>query len=301
MNSEFLAFYTKEIRKRLPLSDFSHVYDYALFPPGKLFRPMLLLSLCEDLQLPLNKESFSIASALEIHHTYTLLHDDLPCMDDDDYRRGKLSTHKKFGQWQALLAGDGLLNLSYEFLSLLPSRKASLALKLFSRYLGPRGLIQGQAYDLEEGHELKSHFNLKIHELKTARLIQVATLAPVYILSSVSPYKLKAFSRLGLSLGLVFQLFDDLSELIQTNSSTEFEKNLFILHPKEAFDALKFQLDYVQKFILKNNCLKTSSLIQTYLKKIERIITEERDRFEKNLTPFLIEPVFSLLNNINKG
>ena len=103
----------------LPHHKSREVYEYATLPGGKLFRPCLVWSILYDLDPTLYKKSVQdknsshakLASAVEFHHSYTLLHDDLPCMDDDTIRRGKACTHLVFGQWQALLAGDGLLNL----------------------------------------------------------------------------------------------------------------------------------------------------------------------------------------------
>jgi geranylgeranyl pyrophosphate synthase len=105
---------------------------WATLPAGKLFRPKIFYAILHDLKSIDTKDAFYIGAALEIHHAYTLVHDDLPCMDNDQFRRGKLSTHAKFGEWKAVLAGDALLNLSYYALTQLQSPHALKIISLFS-------------------------------------------------------------------------------------------------------------------------------------------------------------------------
>ena len=146
--------------------EFFNVFHYAVLPTGKLFRANLIWRFYCDL----NKIEFEslktsdhpqiqfLSSSIELHHAYTLIHDDLPCMDNDDYRRGKLSTHKMFNEWKALLAGDGLLNLSYELLSCIEHPKTLSLIKEYSQLCGPNGLILGQYLDLKQDTE---SFNFK--------------------------------------------------------------------------------------------------------------------------------------------
>src|SRR5690606_6505779 len=106
----------------LPQHDFAKIYHYAVFPAGKLFRPKLALAAFCDAggdasNLPLGHDIWPFAAALELHHAYTLVHDDLPAMDDDDERRGRPSTHIAHGQWQAILVGDGLSIASFRLIS----------------------------------------------------------------------------------------------------------------------------------------------------------------------------------------
>ena len=96
----------------LDLNLLNEPIQYAVFPPGKLFRSKLIYALSHDLNSHSDAHEF-FASSIELHHSYTLVHDDLPTMDNDDYRRGKLSTHKKYGEWKAVLTGDALLALSF--------------------------------------------------------------------------------------------------------------------------------------------------------------------------------------------
>ena len=137
------------IDKFLPEHNFKNIINYSLYPAGKLFRARLCLALAKDMQLE-HEDCYFIAAAIEAHHTYTLIHDDLPSMDNDDYRRGRLSNHKKFNESSAILAGDALLSLSYEILTNLETTDSIKdVICYFSKMVGPRGLILGQVLDLE--------------------------------------------------------------------------------------------------------------------------------------------------------
>lgn len=212
----------------LPNHDFKKAIEYSLLPTGKLFRPLLVYSLASDLN-SLKDSHKALAVSIEMHHTYTLIHDDLPSMDDDDYRRGRLSSHKKFNEWTAVLAGDSLLSLSYEALCEIPSEYLKQILKLFTKMTGPKGLILGQVMDLGlENNSLEK--TLLIHELKTARLIQLslmgsAVLADRFELAPVC-------EEIGLILGVNFQLLDDLCELTEEINEHEKTINPFIRYDK---------------------------------------------------------------------
>jgi geranylgeranyl pyrophosphate synthase len=214
----------QHIKQITPNHSIREIYEYAVLPPGKLFRPQLVWAIANDFSgkcdLLVNSPHSLLCSAVEMHHAYSLVHDDLPCMDDDDMRRGKPSTHKKYGEWRALLVGDGLLNGSYKLLSKIDSPKLSKLFKLFSWALGPKGLIQGQVLDLAE--EMKLNFTdlKKTHECKTARLIQTALVGSYIItetpeISNDQRYRTAIdLLKLGHYTGLVFQFLDDLTELV---------------------------------------------------------------------------------------
>ena len=180
---------THHLVRNLPNHKILDVYLYACLPGGKLFRPHLVWSVLQDLNpelaqsssLNLDSNHALLSSGVEFHHTYTLLHDDLPSMDNDLLRRGKPCTHIAFAEWQALLAGDGLLNLSYQLLSKIKHPRSNELFRFFSWALGPKGLIHGQVMDL--AHEMNESFQntLRTHELKTARLIQVSILGSAII------------------------------------------------------------------------------------------------------------------------
>ncbi|HAZ12418.1 MAG: hypothetical protein A2X86_15885 [Bdellovibrionales bacterium GWA2_49_15] len=223
-----------------PKHFFHEILNYSVCPPGKLFRPLLVWGVASDLAkrgLTPNdltsstaRNILTLSLALEFHHAYSLVHDDLPSMDNDRYRRGKLATHAQYGEWQAILAGDGLLNLSYYCLSKIKSPNLQTLLAIMGHSLGPKGLVFGQVMDLaldaSKAHSVNAQDKsqdvdtiLKIHELKTARLFQVA-LVGSFLLMTKAPQSLwspgwRPYWKLGRSLGIVFQLLDDLAELCE--------------------------------------------------------------------------------------
>lgn len=274
----------------LPHHSIKDVYSYAVLPGGKLFRPHLVWSVFSDLnpeafltdKEKMNSNHAKLSSSVEFHHTYTLLHDDLPAMDNDLTRRGKPCTHIAFGEWQALLAGDGLLNVSYRLLSQINHPRSQDLFKLFSWALGPKGLIHGQVMDLS--HEMTKSFEntLRTHELKTARLIQVAILGSALIaLPTKDRKKEKALWRYSRLLGVNFQLIDDLSELAEKElSQHEQDVNPW---PRFKEKTLKETLHGLREFSRLSHELK--------LKKTDKIVAEY---YAKMLS--VIEPS---LQNIN--
>jgi geranylgeranyl pyrophosphate synthase len=189
----------KYILKEIKDSDLQETVLYSLIPAGKLFRPNLFLHLLNDLNISINQDHLKLALALELHHAYTLIHDDLPCMDNDTERRGKPTAHIQFNEWKALLAGDTLLILSFKIISHL-----SRELAFFTWATGPKGLILGQKMDLNL--ENKNFQNIiRLHELKTARLLQTA------IFFATKDVKLAL--KLGSAIGISFQLMDDKNDL----------------------------------------------------------------------------------------
>lgn len=232
------------------------VYEYALFPTGKLFRPLLTLCAYMDLykQHP-NDNVFHAAVCMEIHHTYSLIHDDMPCMDNDDYRRGRLSVHKKFGEWQALLAGVGLLNLSYEILG----SKAPWLVTWMGKMCGSNGLVHGQFLDL---HSSPSSFQeiQTIHLLKTGRLIQLSLIAGM----GTQPNKANFFRliKLGFHLGLFFQFADDLQDF-DSNEHSHHEQNInpFFQDYNLAKEKLEFHQKKLNELLEKYNFLHIRQLV----------------------------------------
>ena len=148
--------------------------EYAVIGGGKRVRPVLCFAVAENLGVDLNKIK-EFAFAIECIHSYSLVHDDLPAMDNDDYRRGKLSTHKKFGEAYGILAGDALLNFAFEYcLNKIDfDKKDALALKLLAEYAGASGMIAGQVLDLQnEKNNLPNEKILyDIYINKTAKLL----------------------------------------------------------------------------------------------------------------------------------
>ena len=166
------------LNQNTPKHEFKNVIEYSLLPAGKLFRPLLVLNAAKDLNR-ITEDHLTFAAAIEMHHTYTLIHDDLPAMDDDDERRGRPSCHIKFTEHDAILAGDALLAISFGALSELSSH-CQILLKKMYEYTGAQGLILGQVKDLAKENDSIENI-LEIHELKTARLIQLSLVGSAII------------------------------------------------------------------------------------------------------------------------
>jgi geranylgeranyl pyrophosphate synthase len=226
-------------------NELSSIMDYAVFPAGKLFRPRLVLALANDLKIPTEKV-LPLACAIELHHAYSLVHDDLPAMDNDSERRGKPSTHAQYGEWKAILAGDALLISSFHQIQKSNNQNAQ---KLFSWATGAKGLILGQFLDLNSQGNLSLKEVIRIHELKTGRLLQVATLGTAILADkNKSQREVINFFRLGRDLGVSFQLMDDLDDLASELSSHEKAINPFIIHPENALQELKLSTAKVNSF-----------------------------------------------------
>ncbi|MDA2926875.1 polyprenyl synthetase family protein, partial [Acidobacteria bacterium AH-259-G07] len=191
---------------------------YSVFAGGKRIRPILALATGEALGGDFQKLIY-LAGALEMIHTYSLIHDDLPAMDDDDYRRGQLTAHKKFGEGIAILAGNALLTLAFQRLAEIPTRSDEAEIKLavmhqICRAIGTaRGMLAGQVMDLlTQGKPFSSEQLEQIHSSKTGALIQ----ASVYCSALVSGAEEEARKRLGTfgsSVGLAFQIVDDILDV----------------------------------------------------------------------------------------
>jgi len=184
---------------------------YSVFAGGKRVRPVLCV-LAGEMVGGRRSEVTPAACALEMVHTYSLIHDDLPAMDDDDFRRGKLTSHKVFGEAMAILAGDGLLTLAFETITR-HTKKAGVAARLceeLSRAAGWEGMVGGQVFDIL-GEQKKPEARLveEIHRRKTAALIRASTRMGA-IAGGARNAELRELSRFGQTLGLLFQITDDL-------------------------------------------------------------------------------------------
>lgn len=200
----------KELRVRETAPSAIHkAMQYAVFTGGKRFRPVLALIACEACGGKARK-AVPAAIAIELIHTYSLVHDDLPALDNDDLRRGKLTCHKKFGEANAILAGDGLLTLAFELLANIePAGKAVRILRELSTAAGVHGMIGGQVADLM-GAPQKTLGELDfICKNKTGQLIRVSALAGA-LSAGASTQKLRHIAKYGEYVGLAFQVIDDI-------------------------------------------------------------------------------------------
>jgi geranylgeranyl diphosphate synthase type II len=192
---------------------------YSLFAGGKRLRPILCLASAEACRGKI-KDALPLACAIECIHTYSLVHDDLPSMDNDDFRRGRPTCHKVFGEGIAVLTGDALLTLAFEIVSRAkPSARydASTLLREIAVAAGSRKLIAGQVADLEaEGKNVKRRQLQFIHENKTAAMLRSSVRLGA-MSANVDAGKLSAITRFGQRLGLAFQIIDDILDVTQTS------------------------------------------------------------------------------------
>ena len=233
---------------------------YALEAPGKRVRPTLLYLVSDALSLELDHAD-AIAGALETIHTYSLVHDDLPCMDDDDLRRGQPSLHKKYNEATAVLAGDAMQSMALEMLldnQYFTEKQNNLLAKMLLETIGSKGMILGQALDIEyESREANESEILLMCELKTGVLIEFCFLAPLMIADATN----EKWKRLGKIVGISFQLIDDLLDLQETSEN---------LGKKSQKDINRNKKNYPISFGEK----KTVELLDTYKAEANNLLQE---------------------------
>ena len=201
---------TKQIAPRLVESIL-----YSVHAGGKRIRPLLLLELLEAFHAPILEAHFQVAAALEMIHTGSLIHDDLPAMDNDDYRRGQLTNHKKYGEDLAILAGDSLFLDAFGCVAEadLPASIRVQLIALLSDASGTAGMVAGQVLDMEgEGASLTLDQLQVIHANKTGRLLAYPFQA-AGILLELEPVVATLLEEIGLHLGLAFQIRDDILDV----------------------------------------------------------------------------------------
>ncbi|MBQ7515769.1 MAG: polyprenyl synthetase family protein [Schwartzia sp.] len=189
---------------------------YSLMAGGKRLRPVLLMA-AADAAGGHGEDFLTTACAMEMIHTYSLIHDDLPAMDNDDYRRGKLTNHKVYGAGMALLAGDGLLTLAFEVILRQTGVSEKTRLEVareFAVAAGPAGMVGGQAIDLvSEGQRIDRATLRKMHLGKTGALFRAAIRAGA-ILAGAAPDTLAALTAYADAFGLAFQITDDILDVV---------------------------------------------------------------------------------------
>ena len=224
---EYVALIEKELSKRLYKVENGQDYvrdamNYSLSNGGKRIRPILVLEFCKLCGGNID-DAMNFACAIEMIHTYSLIHDDLPCMDNDDFRRGKPSCHKAYGEEYALLAGDGLLTLAFETALLdgngvLPENKIR-AVRTLASLAGIGGMVGGQVLDLQAEKTAPDYDKIKtIDSLKTGALIKAAVLLGCFAANVTDEAKLAAAQKYAECIGFAFQIVDD---ILDVTSDTE--------------------------------------------------------------------------------
>lgn len=216
--NEYLALIDENLRNAIKSKtpfeqELSAAMEYSLFTGGKRLRPLMTIKAYEMYDDYIHK-ALPYAMAIEMIHTYSLIHDDLPAMDNDDFRRGKMTNHKVFGEAMAILAGDSLLNLAFE--TMLSAAKESCdissikAMQEIAKASGCKGMIGGQAIDLRSDiGSMDEESLLYMYKGKTAALIQASILSGA-IIGGASTEHIEKLRDFGLRLGLAYQIQDDL-------------------------------------------------------------------------------------------
>lgn len=207
----------EERKERMPQTLYESML-YSIEAGGKRIRPLLVLATLEDLNVH-SKDALKAAAAIELIHTYSLIHDDLPSMDDDDLRRGKPTNHKVYGEAMAILAGDGMQTLAFELLTELRETDVRTCLEL-SRLLavasGSSGMVGGQVLDIEgEGQSLTLEELQLIHKNKTGALLSCSIQFGA-ILANLEDEKMQAIENYAKHIGIAFQIQDDILDVTAT-------------------------------------------------------------------------------------
>ena len=211
--TQFEKFFFDLLKANLNSSILSKAMIYGSMNGGKRIRPFLVGQAAKIAKAK-KTQYLRVASAIESIHSYSLIHDDLPSMDNDDFRRGKLSTHKKFDEATAILAGDALHDFAFQILSSRlthnnPERRIQL-INYLAKSLGHRGLVAGQSLDLlYENKRNNIKKIIKMYKLKTGSLFEFSFSSP-FILTNHPKEIIKFYRRYGLFFGLIFQIIDDL-------------------------------------------------------------------------------------------
>jgi geranylgeranyl diphosphate synthase type II len=242
--------------------------SYALIGSGKRIRPILSIAGYEaaggksDSMVP-------VAAALELVHTYSLIHDDLPAMDDDDFRRNKPAVHKVFGEGAAILAGDALLTDAFHIISRSKAGPRALIniIAELARASGPEGMVGGQTVDLLfEGKKARKKDLLYIHTHKTGALIR-ASVRIGAIMANASPSRLKALTAYGEKVGLAFQIVDDILDITGTREE---------LGKATGADSARGKNTYPSAFGLQQSHMMAEALIHESLNAV-RIFNRKAD------------------------
>lgn len=223
---DFNQFLNDRLNSEIKQETLKQAMLYSVNAGGKRVRPMLFLAVAYSSGVKLKDlpKYFDIAGAIELVHTYSLIHDDLPEMDDSDYRRGKLSNHKKFGVGPAVLAGDGLLTQAFYWIakSSLNTDKRMAAVRILSHNAGPMGMVAGQMTDITMEDKVLSESELTtLHKEKTADLLMAAITMGAFCADHELSKNLVLYAQ---DVGLAFQLKDDLDDC---GDGEDADKNTF--------------------------------------------------------------------------
>ncbi|AWN33640.1 MULTISPECIES: polyprenyl synthetase family protein [Lactobacillus] len=197
----------------------SQIMFYSVMAGGKRLRPLLFLATLDAINFQINAEEIRIACGIELIHTYSLVHDDLPAMDNDDYRRGKLTSHKKWGEAEAILAGDALLPMGIKWIA--QGSNSAKLVAIITEAVGPNGMVGGQYLDIDSTNNKSvadnSDFINKMEWLKTGCLIKACVEMAVEH-GNASPSQKELLLQFAQDFGRSYQIYDDLVDVVETSA-----------------------------------------------------------------------------------
>tara|TARA_B100000579_G_scaffold75157_1_gene57905 strand:+ start:151 stop:1020 length:870 start_codon:yes stop_codon:yes gene_type:complete len=275
--------FLKKFLKKQKKTELLKAMRYGLLPGGKKIRSKILIDVGKIFKINYNV-LIQVGAAVECIHAYTLIHDDLPCMDNDDLRRGKPSTHKKFGESTAVLAGNSLLTLGFEILTnknlKISDNKKILLTKYISKCSGHEGVAGGQYSDLNFENKKISLRKIKDMQIKkTGKLFSFCCIAPLIIVNKNNI--INKFKKIGEDIGLLFQIADDL---------IDYSGNATIAGKKTKKDAAKGKATLISLLGYKNTI--------KYSKKLKLNIFNELVKYQKRSND-LKETIEFILNRSN--
>ena len=211
-------FLEKKLAEEVEDKKISQIMAYSVMAGGKRLRPLLFLATLNSLGKEITDTEIRIACGIELIHTYSLIHDDLPAMDNDDYRRGKLTSHKKWGEAEAILAGDALLPLGIEWIA--QASDSEKLVKVITEAVGPNGMVGGQYLDIDSTNNASvsndEQYINKMEWLKTGCLIKASVeMAAIYAdATQIEMVKLIDFAK---GFGRAYQIYDDLVDVVESS------------------------------------------------------------------------------------
>mgnify|MGYP001215551214 CR=1 FL=1 len=246
-----------------------HAMAYSSLTESKMIRAGLIMA-SGKINKHISHESLvNLASSIELMHTYSLIHDDLPCMDDDDYRRGKKSCHVKYGEANAILAGDALQTLSYEIIcddEGLSANQKVACIKLLTKACGKSGMVYGQFLDIEsESKKIDENSLRNIHSLKTGKLIECSVMLGQ--IGNVNENETNALKSFGKKIGLAFQITDDILEITSDKQTLGKSTDSDIKNQKSTYATVMG----IEAAIKKSNYLSKSAISDLELLNLKNI------------------------------
>lgn len=264
MKTNITVNYIDEILKHYMPKSYDKVLqamEYSLYSGGKRFRPMLLLCTAKAVGKRVTEGAKALAAALEFVHTYSLIHDDLPCMDNDDWRRGKRSCHMQYGEASAVLAGDALLNLAFETVMQGPmsNKNYQAACAYLFKMSGIQGLVHGQSLDLfTETKNVDEATVLAV--AKTGSLIRAALVCGA-LCGGATEDEVVELDEIACKLGVCYQIIDDILDskkceksFLDVYSEEDLKDHVLLLNSeiKAACDKLPYDLTFIKEFCDRN-------------------------------------------------